>query len=165
MKQQNSVQHDNKQFIDAKDLIRKCISDVTQELKGILPYKNGIEWKICKATSYYGKYSHGRNAISITQYLTDEQDIRNTVAHELIHACGICGHKEQFKQYAEKLKRYGFDVLADLNDGTLMDKVVNTRNYTIKCTHCEFETTRKNKMKIENYRCPRCKSKLTMERI
>ena len=114
------------------DLIWKCIFDVTQELKGILPYKNGIEWKICKATSYYGRYSHRRNSISITQYLTDEQDIRNTVAHELIHACGIYDHKEQFKHYAEKLKRYGFDVLADLNDGTLMDKVVNTRNYTIK---------------------------------
>ena len=113
------------------DLIWKCIFDVTQELKGILPYKNGIEWKICKATSYYGRYSHRRNSISITQYLTDEQDIRNTVAHELIHACGIYDHKEQFKQYAEKLKRYGFDVLADLNDGTLMDKGIILLNVLI----------------------------------
>lgn len=145
------------------DLVWKCIFDVTQELKGILPYKNGIEWKICKSTSYYGKYSFGRNVISISRYLTDEQDIRNTVAHELIHACGVHGHKEHFKEYAEKLKRYGFDVLGEIKDKTLIQEVRNTKNYVIKCTHCEFKTTRRKRMKIEKYRCPRCKSKLTME--
>ena len=145
------------------DLVWKCIFDVTQELKGILPYKNGIEWKICKSTSYYGKYSFRRNTISISQYLTDELDIRNTVAHELIHACGVHGHKEQFKEYAEKLKRYGFDVLGEIKDKTLIQEVRNNKFYIIKCTHCEFKTTRRKQMKIEKYRCPRCKSKLTME--
>ena len=145
------------------DLIWKVIMEVTQELKGILPYKNGIEWKICKSTSYYGKYSHGKNAISISQYLTEEQDIRDTVAHELIHACGVHGHQAEFKEYAEKLKKYGFDVLGEIKDKTLINKVRNIKNYVIKCTHCDFETTRRKQMKIEKYRCPRCKSKLTME--
>ena len=48
MKQQNSVQHDNKQLIDAKDLIRKCISDVTQELKDVLHIKMALNGKFVK---------------------------------------------------------------------------------------------------------------------
>lgn len=145
------------------DLVWKCIFDVTHELKGVIPYKNFINWEVRKATSYYGRYSFKTNSIAISQYLTDEQDIRNTVAHELIHACGVHGHQAAFKEYAEKLKRYGFDVLGEINDKTLINNVCNTKNYVIKCTHCDFETTRRKQMKIEKYRCPRCKSKLTME--
>ena len=91
------------------NLIQKCIKEVTDELKGILPFKN-IQWNICDSTSYYGKYKHSTNTIYISKYLTNEIDIRNTVAHELIHACGIHNHGSAFKTYADNLKQYGFDV-------------------------------------------------------
>lgn len=148
------------------DLIWKCIFDVTEELKGIIPYKNFIQWKICDSTSYLGKYSFMTNTISITKYLVNKQDIRNTIAHELIHACGIHGHQDDFKDYAEKLKLYGFDVMAEINDNSLIDKArENRKQYVVKCTHCNFEVKRARQMRIEKYRCPYCKNKLTIERM
>ena len=147
-------------------LIRKCIFDVTEELKGIIPYKSFIQWEICDSTSYFGRYSFITNTISITKYLFDKQDIRNTIAHELIHACGIHGHQDDFRHYAEKLEFYGFDVMGGLNDSSLIDKACEDRKkYVVKCTHCGFETKRIRKVDVSRYVCSRCKNRLTVERI
>ena len=145
--------------------IEKCIKEVTDELKGILPFKN-IQWDICDSTSYYGKYKHSTNTIYISKYLTNEIDIRNTVAHELIHACGIHNHGSAFKAYANNLKQYGFDVLGEIRDMDAMHEAhEKKKKYLIKCTHCSFETKRIHKVKVSKYVCARCKNKLTIERI
>lgn len=82
-----------------QDLINKVLED----LKDVLPYKDGIVWEDCHALSYLGRYYYKKNKIVISDYITDEQDYMATVAHELIHAAGVRGHGLEFKKWMNKI--------------------------------------------------------------
>lgn len=98
----------------------------------------------------------------------DEQEIKNVLAHELLHTCyGCYNHGKRWKAYAEKINNmYGYNITST----TTYDKIglekpekKVTYRYRIECRKCGkiFYRQRKSKL-IENpgrYRCT-CGGKL-----
>lgn len=153
------------------DLVEKVLKD----LKDVIPYKDNIIFEDCHATSYVGRYYSKQNRIVISDYVTDEQDYMATVAHELIHACGVFNHGLGFKEYMEKINslNLGYTVRTNAGKDNDIEKIRKIREenktkrektckkYIVWCKSCghHWISTRKCH-KLIRYRCAKCGGKL-----
>ena len=147
------------------------VSEVKEELKDILFIPHSIEWVDSKSTSYVGRCYWKKKKISISIYLTDKQDIKDTIAHELIHMYGIHGHGKEFKDMCDKINALGlgYNVRTNAKDVTNIEDIRKVRREKrekkqkyitwCKCCGSYWITTRKHK-NISQWKCGSCGGRL-----
>ena len=129
---------------------------VTKDLKGVIPFKENIKWEVCNSMSYLGKYSFRKNRIAISRCIKDEQEILNTIAHELIHACGVHGHGVEFKKLMNKINSTNLGYHVTTSSTATMCK--ERKTYIMKCENCGWERVYYKRFKdLHLYKCPICK--------
>lgn len=143
-------------------------NEVKKEVQGLLPYPNNIYGKIntfkairtlgrCKKNSIYFQ-------ILLNEYMNGctDQEIKNTLAHELIHTCPYCfNHGKNFKFYAEFLNRkLGYNIRTKSNCENFRNNRPKPK-YTLICKECGKEHHRYRKLQyhIDMYQC-KCGGKL-----
>jgi len=110
--------------------------------------------------------------IEVSRFLLScgEKNIRNVIAHELLHTCRGCyDHGAKWKEYAERMNRkYGYQIkrtssFAEM--GIAENEKAPEVRYIIKCQQCGREYPRQRftcvMKKIDAYRCS-CGGKLTV---
>lgn len=121
---------------------------------------------------YYRKFK--KHYIEISKWLMNLNDdiIKNTIIHELIHCIPDCNnHGKEFKKYAKyinenlgyNISRLG-DKKADYRKSNLEYKENdNTYKYKITCIECNQLYYRQRMIKnfFKKYRCGKCNGKLT----
>ena len=153
------------------DLVNKVLND----LKGIVPYKENIIWEDCNATAYVGRYYFKKNKIVISTYIKDEQDYMSTIAHELIHAAGVHGHRLDFKEYMDKINslNLGYKVntnarndngIAEIREIAKQKRIkrkANSKTYITWCKYCgKSWITHRKHHHLNRWRCAKCGGKL-----
>lgn len=109
-----------------------------------------------------------RHYIEISKWVMELEDniIKNTIMHELIHCIPYCNnHGKEFKKYAKLINEsYGYDVSRVGNkrkdyekSNIIYDEKVQYK-YKIICNNCgqEFYRQRIIKNFIQKYRCGKC---------
>lgn len=96
-----------------------------------------------------------------------EIDIRETLAHEILHTCPNCfNHQLQWKVYANKMKRaYGYDINTTGNSVAMGITIPMKRNYVLVCQKCKREIIKERMCKVvkhpEKFHC-RCGGRLVL---
>lgn len=106
--------------------------------------------------------------IEISQFvLSDEQLLRETMAHELLHTCKSCrNHGERWKQYAAIVnKELGYNISRTVKiEGGDVRLREEANKYLLVCTSCGTEIWRARMSKTIKspwrYRCGKCGGKL-----
>lgn len=155
----------------ARDIVRSILPD---SLHVNLSDENRptIEWGDIKGNTLgvcdYENPSH----ITISNYLkqSSEDNVMNTVIHELIHAMPICrysGHKGNFKAIADKISRETkYKISTYASDDEYSEYQTTKRSdksyYLVTCNKCGREQTYYKKAGLivnpKRYRCKRCKA-------
>ena len=112
--------------------------------------------------------------IEISKWVMDLNDeiIKNTIMHELIHCIPFCNnHGKEFKKYATYInKKLGYNITSkgnkkeDYNASNLEYQEENNYKYKIICKNCGQIIYRKrfNPNLIKKYRCGKCGGKLEL---
>ncbi len=120
----------------------------------------------------YRKYN--KHHIEISSWVLDMNDeiIKNTIIHEIIHCFPECNnHLKKFKYYAEYINlKLGYNIgrLGDKKQDYIASGMYfeneDIYKYKIVCNSCNMVTFRKrfNKNKIKKYRCSKCRGKLSI---
>lgn len=115
--------------------------------------------------------------IEISKWVLELEDniIKNTIIHELIHCIPYCNnHGIEFKKYAKLINNaYGYDISRvgdkkkDYEKSNLEYNEGSKYNYRVVCKGCkqEFYRQRINKDFVKKYICGKCKSKFEVVRI
>lgn len=117
----------------------------------------------------YGIFNKHHIEISPWVLDLDDEIIKNTIIHEIIHCIPYCNnHGKEFKKYAkfinQKLK-YNISRLGNKKDDYLKSNVeyneTEEYKYHIKCTNCgqEFFRKRLSKNFTRRYMCGKCSGK------
>lgn len=130
-----------------------------------------IEYKNHRRRKVYDVFL--KHDIEISKWVLDLNDdiIKNTIMHELIHCLPYCNnHGKEFKKYAEyinqklgyKIQRLGNKEKDYENSNIKFEDKEITYKYKIKCKNCGliFYRQRLKKNFIRDYRCGKCKGKL-----
>lgn len=124
-------------------------------------YKKGFK-RIIK----YEKFN--KHHIEISKWVMDlnEDIIKNTIIHEIIHCFPYCNnHGKEFKNYANIInKGLGYNVSrtgnkeADYKKSNIQYKEENNYKYKIECQNCMqiFYRKRYSKNFVKKYRCGKC---------
>ena len=132
-------------------------------------------YKIVQRTGRYRciKYERfNKHTIEISKWVLDLEDniIKNTIMHELIHCMPFCNnHGDMFKKYARYInKNLGYDISRLGNkkedyEKSSLEYEEKAFKYTIKCTRCGKVIYRNRLTKdfFRKYRCL-CSGKLTL---
>ena len=131
-----------------------------------------------KGFRYLIKYdSYKKYTIEISRWVLDlnEDIIKNTIIHELIHCLPYCNnHKTSFKKYANLINaKLGYNISRlgskkeDFQDSNLEYKEKEEYKYKIQCEKCGkiFYRKRLQKYFIKKYRCTNCLGKLKIIEI
>lgn len=122
---------------------------------------------------YYKKFN--MHHIEISKWVMDLNDdkIKNTIIHELIHCLPNCNnHGKWFKQYAKIINNVlGYNIgrvgnkKQDFEESNLEFKEDIVYKYKIKCSNCNQLYYRKKLAKnfFQKYRCGKCKGKLILQ--
>lgn len=123
----------------------------------------------------YAKFNKHHIEISPWLLELDEEIIKNTIVHEIIHCFPCCNnHGEQFKKYAKYInEKLSYNISRvgnkkeDYIKSNLDYKEKEQYNYHIKCTNCgqSFYRKRLSSNFIKKYRCGKCKGKLLVENL
>lgn len=99
----------------------------------------------------------------------DDDIIKNTILHEIIHCLPYCNnHGEQFKKYANFInQKLGYNISRvgnkkdDYSKSNVEYDEKEEYKYHIKCTNCgqEFFRKRLNRNFTRRFRCGKCKGK------
>ena len=118
-----------------------------------------------------------RHHIEISKWVLELEDniIKNTIIHELIHCIPYCNnHGIEFKKYTKLINNtYGYDISRvgdkkkDYEKSNLEYSAEQKYNYRVVCKGCgqEFYRQRINKDFTKKYVCGKCKSKFEVVRI
>ena len=118
-----------------------------------------------------------KHHIEISKWVLELEDniIKNTIIHELIHCIPYCNnHGIEFKKYAKLINNtYGYDISRvgdkkkDYEKSNLEYSEGQKYNYRVVCKGCkqEFYRQRINKDFVKKYICGKCKSKFEVVRI
>lgn len=114
----------------------------------------------------YEKFKYHNIEISPWVMNLDDDIIKNTIMHELIHCMPYCNnHGKQFKIYANVLnKKYGYNISRtgnkkeDFKKSNIEFKEKNNYKYKITCKGCrqEFFRQRITKGFTRKYKCAIC---------
>lgn len=127
-------------------------------------YRQGFK-KIIK----YEKFN--RHHIEISKWVMDlnEDIIKNTIMHEIIHCFPYCNnHGKEFKKYANIInKELGYSISrigdkeSDYKNSNLEYAEENNYKYKIECQNCSqvFFRQRYSKNFVNKYRCGKCGGK------
>lgn len=127
------------------------------------------KWKRINNKCYY--------AIYLSEYaLEDEELIRNTIAHELVHTCPHCkNHGKYFKQYGAMVKtKLGYNIQTKAGEkeakkSGIKDAITAKAKYYIKCCDCGQGFYRMKRSKVvaypSEYRCGRCGGHLKVKTL
>ena len=123
----------------------------------------------------YAKFNKHHIEISPWLLELEEDIIKNTIIHEIIHCLPNCNnHGEVFKKYANYINNklgYNISRLGNKKEDYIKSKIEYNENeeynYHIMCTNCgqEFFRKRLNKNFIRKYRCGKCGGKFKIENI
>lgn len=148
----------------------KLIKEVTFELKDILTVPEDLQIGDCNSTSYLGMCYIDEKRITISNYVSTEQDYKDVLAHELLHL--ICNnHKKEFKEYCDKINNLGlgYNVQTTAKSISNVDEIRKIRrekraerkSYVVWCPYCGWNRIYKIKRSnISGYSCPKCRHKL-----
>ena len=131
-----------------------------------------------KGFKYIIKFNNYKKyAIEISRWVLDlnEDIIKNTIIHELIHCLPYCNnHGKRFKEYANLLNSKLWYSISrtgnkkeDFKDSNLQYKEKEEYKYKIHCKKCDkiFYRKRLQKNFIRKYRCSNCLGKLKILEI
>ena len=128
-----------------------------------------------KRIAKYAKFNKHHIEISPWLLELEEDIIKNTIIHEIIHCFPYCNnHGEQFKKYARYInEKLGYNIsrVGNKKEDYIKSNVEYEEkehyNYHIKCTNCgqSFFRKRLSKNFTRKYRCAKCKGKLEVENI
>lgn len=120
----------------------------------------------------YEKFNTHHIEISKWVMQLNDNIIKNTIIHELIHCIPFCNnHGSEFKKYAKYInKKLGYNITtkgnkeADYLASNLEFKEENNYKYKIVCQNCGQIIYRKrfNKNLIKAYKCGKCGGKLKL---
>lgn len=108
--------------------------------------------------------------IRITKYIANEQALKNTIAHEILHSVKGCfNHQKKWKAMAEKVNsKYGYNItrLGDISEANVKPK------YIVVCKNCGLEYKYFKKGKVikyleansKNIKCGKCRGELELIR-
>lgn len=168
-----------------EERIRQLFEQVMRDMDSMgVPYnKNIISFKIngrakarfgcCKRVGAAGKRDGFKIEISKFACDADEKEIKDILAHELLHTVEGCyDHGQKWKYLAKQLKPLGYDVTARTSYekvGVDDPRSEKAYNYIIQCQKCGQVIYRQRKCnlteKTKYYRCARCGGKLKSQRI
>ncbi|WP_455257628.1 SprT-like domain-containing protein [Peptoniphilus asaccharolyticus] len=106
--------------------------------------------------------------IRITKYIANEQALKNTIAHEILHSVKGCfNHQKKWKAMAEKVNsKYGYNItrLGDISEANVKPK------YIVVCKNCGLEYKYFKKGKVikyleansKNIKCGKCRGELEL---
>lgn len=127
---------------------------------------------------YIIKYhNYQKYTIEISKWVMnlEENIIKNTIIHELIHCLPYCNnHGTKFKEYAYIInQKLGYNITRvgnkkeDFEKSHLEYKENNKYKYKIQCEQCgqTFYRQRMQKNFQKKFRCGKCRGKLTIENI
>ena len=109
-----------------------------------------------------------KHHIEISKWVMELEDniIKNTIMHELIHCIPYCNnHGTEFKKYAKLINlEYGYDISRvgnkkkDFEKSNIEFKEIEKYNYKIVCKGCKqvFFRQRLNKNFTRKFRCAKC---------
>jgi len=114
--------------------------------------------------------------ISEKTLYSSEKNIKQIIAHELLHTCPDCmNHGERWKVYASAMNKvYGYNITRTSTDeklGLRPEDSTGIREqsykYTLICQKCSAKIRRKRMCKVvenpDRYRCGKCGGKLKLE--
>lgn len=150
----------------AVSLIEKYVEEIKNQVD--LPFSDVHAFKThndnhslgrCQRVSFFNG-EHTKYIISLNKKMLNcsEQDIKNTLLHELIHTIDGCfNHGDRFKYYAEKVnQKYGYHI-ARANSVKGFKEQIKYR-YIVKCTKCGISKKYLKKSDVVKYpslyRCP-----------
>lgn len=124
---------------------------------------------------YYAKFQ--KHHIEISKWLMELNDniIKNTIIHEIIHCIPNCNnHGKEFKKYSNIInENLGYNItrlgnkIEDYKASNLefAEEKSKNYNYIIKCENCAqiYYRQRLSKNFFEKYRCGICKGKLKLK--
>lgn len=162
-------------------LYKECIVELKSIKVDVLKNRN-IEIKInTRSKKRYGcckKLSKDNFIIEISEWVMDlnEDIIKNTIIHELIHCLPRCNnHGENFKEYAKSINdNLGYNITRvgnkekDFNKSNLEYKEKEIKyNYKIICENCNYSFFRQRVRKnlTRRYRCGKCGGKFIVFKL
>ena len=123
----------------------------------------------------YERYRKHKIEISTWVMELDENIIKNTILHELIHCIPNCNnHGKEFKRYAKYINdKLGYDIKTvgnkkeDYEKSNVEYNEKITYKYKVQCKNCGqvFYRNRICKNFILKYRCGKCRGKLLVEEL
>lgn len=140
------------------------------------PNKN---YKVVQKRGYHRSIRYEKfrdHHIEISSWVMELNDniIKNTILHELIHCIPYCNnHGTEFKKYATYInQKLGYQITTrgnkkeDYQASNLTYQEENDYKYKIVCEKCGQEIYRKrfNKNLIQKYRCAKCRRKAKVSR-
>lgn len=92
-----------------------------------------------------------------------DEEIKDIVAHELIHTCRGCfNHGERYKKYMKRVNTLGYNVSTTYK-GEEKPPVELNPKYIAQCKKCGYKIFRMKKSKLISkpylYKCPKCGGK------
>ena len=124
----------------------------------------------------YIRYERYRShKIEVSKWVMDlnEDIIKNTILHEIIHCFPNCSnHGEHFKKYAKYINtKLGYDIarVGNIKEDLLASNIESKAekyNYKVECMTCGYSFFRKrlNCNFSRNYRCGKCGGRLQTEK-
>lgn len=123
----------------------------------------------------YEKFEEHHIEISPWVMQLEDEIIKNTIIHELIHCFPYCNnHGDEFKKYASYINsKLGYKILRvgnkkeDFEKSNLEYKEVENYKYKIICKGCGQEFFRKRLQKnfLRKYRCAKCSGKFEISEL
>ena len=131
-----------------------------------------VEKKGFKKIVKYQIYKKHHIEISPWVLKLNNDIIKNTIIHELIHCLPYCNnHGKEFKKYAKYINQnlgYNIATLGNKKEDYIKSNIQYNENelykYKIICNKCgqEFYRKRLNKNFLRKYRCGKCGSKFSV---
>lgn len=155
--------------MDKNNLLQSIYKDVLTDFDRLkIPYAKEVPIVInSRAKRRQGccKKKDGKFIIEISEFVLDYlvDEIKNVVAHEIIHTCyGCFNHQKRFKAYGQKLKALGYNVTTTYKGEEKTPAELDAR-YMAVCQDCGEVIYRIKRSPLiihpEKYRCARCRGK------
>lgn len=126
------------------------------------------QWGSCKAVP--SGYLIDISAVLLDEK-NDEQGLKNTIIHELLHSCkGCMNHGKNWKYLAQKVNdAYGYNIkrVTSYEEKGVLEETKPVANHKVICLGCGCVYTRIKASKLitntSRYRCGYCHGELKLE--
>ena len=142
-----------------------------------LPDKNTKYYEVLRGRRYVRYAKYNKHTIEISKWVMELEDeiIKNTIIHEMIHCMPYCNnHGEQFKKYAKYINdNLGYNISRvgnkkqDYEKSHIDYEDTIKFNYKVVCNQCNqtFYRQRIKRGFLRKYRCGKCGGKFIIFKI